>query len=63
VTAGPVIDLAGNIGRHVLANLMPPRRPRTSPRVVKRAISKYNARGNTDRITRKVTIDIAIIHP
>jgi hypothetical protein len=63
VTAGPVADLAGTIGRHVLASLMPPRRLRTSPRVVKRAISKYNARGKTDRTTRKATIDIAIIPP
>jgi hypothetical protein len=63
VTAGPVADLAGIIGRHVLASLMPPRRLRTSPRVVKRAISKYNARGKTDRTTRKTTIDIAIIPP
>jgi hypothetical protein len=63
VTAGPVTDLAGTIGRHVLASLMPPRRPRTSPRVVKRAISKYNARGTTDRTTRKATIAIAIVAP
>ena len=40
---------------------MPARRLRTSPRVVKRAISKYNARGKTDRTTRKATIDIAIL--
>ena len=61
VTAGTAIDLAGTIGRTVLASLMPPRRLRTSPRVVKRAISKYNARGKTDRTTRKATIDIAIL--
>jgi hypothetical protein len=61
VTAGPAIDLAGTIGRTVLASLMPPRRLRTSPRVVKRAISKYNARGSTDRTTRNATIDIAIL--
>jgi hypothetical protein len=30
------------------------------PRVVKRAISKYNARGKTDRTTHKATIGIAI---
>ena len=39
VTTGTVIDLAGTIGRRVLAALMPGRRLRTSPRVVKRAIS------------------------
>jgi hypothetical protein len=61
VTPGPAIDLAGAIGRTVLASLMPARRLRTSPRVVKRAISKYNARGAIDRTTRKATIDIAIL--
>jgi hypothetical protein len=61
VTAGTVTDLAGTIGRTVLARLMPPRRLRTSPRVVKRAISKYNARGKTDRTTRKATIDIIML--
>lgn len=40
---------------------MPPRRLRISPRVVKRAISKYNARGKVDRATYKATIDIAIL--
>jgi hypothetical protein len=40
---------------------MPSRRLRTSPRVVKRAISKYNARGKVDRTTYKATIAIEII--
>jgi hypothetical protein len=61
ITPGPAADLAGIIGRTVLASLMPARRPRTSPRVVKRAISKYNARGTIDRTTRKTTIDTAIL--
>ncbi len=61
VTAGPVTDLAGIIGRLVLASLMPARRPRVSPRVVKRAISKYNARGKIDRTTRKATTTITIL--
>ena len=61
VLAGPVTDLAGNIGRLVLASLMPARRLRTSPRVVKRAISKYNARGKVDRTTRKATIATVIL--
>jgi hypothetical protein len=63
VIAGTRIDLAGRIGRLVLASLMPPRRLRISPRVVKRAISKYNARGKVDRATYKATIDIAILIP
>jgi hypothetical protein len=60
VTAGPVTDLAGTIGRLVLASLMPSRRLRVSPRVVKRAISKYNAKGKVDRTTYKATIAITI---
>jgi hypothetical protein len=63
VIAGTTIDLIGAIGRHVLASPLPARRIRTSPRVVKRAISKYNARGKTDRTTRKATIDITILAP
>jgi Insertion element 4 transposase N-terminal/Transposase DDE domain len=57
-TAG---DLAGTIGRQVLAGLMPDRRIRTRPRVVKRAISKYNARGTVDRTSYKATISIDIL--
>jgi hypothetical protein len=61
VTADHVIDLAGTIGRLVLASLMPARRLRVSPRVVKRAMSRYNARGKVDRTTYKATIDIAVL--
>jgi hypothetical protein len=60
VLAGPTADLAGTIGRLVLASLMPRRRLRISPRVVKRAMSRYNARGKVDRATRKATITITI---
>jgi hypothetical protein len=61
VIAGTVIDLAGKIGRLVLANLMPSRRLRINARTVKRAISKYNARGPTiDRRTYKATLAISI---
>jgi Insertion element 4 transposase N-terminal/Transposase DDE domain len=41
VLAETTIDLPGVIGRQVLANLLPDRRCRTTPRVVKRAISNY----------------------
>jgi hypothetical protein len=61
VLAGPATDLAGKIGRLVLASLMPSRRLRVSPRVVKRAMSRYNARGKADRTTRKAVIAIAIL--
>ena len=64
VIAGTVIDLAGTIGRHVLAHLQPTRRLRASPRIVKRAISKYQARGPTiDRASYKATIGIDILAP
>jgi len=61
ITAGPVTGLAGTTGRAVPATLMPGRRPRASPRVVERALSKYRALGKTDRATCKATIDITII--
>jgi hypothetical protein len=61
VIADTVIDLVGAIGRVVLANLMPNRRIRTSPRVVKRAISKHQTRGTIDRTTYKATITIDIL--
>lgn len=49
VIAGTVIDLVGAIGRAVLNDLLPERRIRISPRVVKRAISKHRAKGDIDR--------------
>jgi hypothetical protein len=61
VLAGPAVDLAGTIGRRVLASLMPGRRLRVSPRVVKRAMSRYNARGKVERTTLKASITIAIL--
>jgi Insertion element 4 transposase N-terminal/Transposase DDE domain len=36
------VDLVGRIGRAVLADLLPPRRPRTSIRKVKSPLSRYN---------------------
>ncbi|MGW6412916.1 hypothetical protein ACWF95_38090 [Streptomyces vinaceus] len=53
-----VIDLVGPISRRVLARLMPARRIRTRPRVVKRAISRHNAKDVIDRTSYKATIDI-----
>ncbi|MGW0789831.1 IS4 family transposase [Streptomyces sp. NPDC002911] len=62
VIADTVVDLVGVIGRHVLAQLLPKRRVRTKDRIVKRAISKYNARGPAiDRATYKATISIHIL--
>jgi hypothetical protein len=62
VIAGTVIDLIGAIGRRVLDNLLPDRRLRVSPRIVKRAISKFQARGpNINRRSYKATLDINIL--
>ncbi|MEV4117235.1 IS4 family transposase [Nonomuraea sp. NPDC049695] len=62
VITGTDIDLVGTIGRHVLAHLLPARRVRTKDRIIKRAISKYNARGPAiDRTTYKATISINMI--
>src|SRR5215216_5960608 len=62
VIAATSIDLAGKIGRAVLDNLLADRRLRVSPRVVKRAISKYNARGPTiNRASYKATLSIDIL--
>ncbi len=62
VLAGTVIDLVGTIGQHVLANLLPARRLRVCPRIVKRAISKYQARGpNVDRTSYQATLSIDIL--
>src|SRR3954468_22448996 len=64
VSADTVIDLVGVIGRRVLDNLMPARRARTTPRVVKRAISNYTVKTAKGRIrgpSRSITLTIDII--
>jgi hypothetical protein len=62
VIASTIIDLIGNIGRRVLDNLLPDRRLRVSPRIVKRAISKHQARGpNVNRRSYKATLEINIL--
>ena len=64
VIATTTIDLVGKIGHALLANLLPDRRLRVSPRIVKRAISKYNARGPTiNRTSYKATLSIDILTP
>jgi hypothetical protein len=57
-------DLVGVIGRTVRDHLMPARRTRTNPRVVKRAISKYvasTARGRHRGPSHKATISIDVL--
>jgi hypothetical protein len=64
IIASTIIDLIGTIGQHVLASLLPARRLRVSPRIVKRAISKYQARGpGIDRTSYKATLSIDILIP
>lgn len=60
VIADTVVDLVGKIGTAVLSNLLPPRRIRISPRVVKRAISKHRAKGDIDRTNYQATTTINI---
>jgi Insertion element 4 transposase N-terminal/Transposase DDE domain len=62
--ASAAVDLVGMIGRQVLNHLMPPRRSRSNPRVVKRAISVYaanTARGRARAPSRPTTTTIKII--
>ena len=61
VIADTTIDLIGAIGRDVLADPLPPRRTRVSPRVVKRAISKHRAKGTIDRTNYQATFKVNII--
>jgi hypothetical protein len=62
IIAGTTVDLIGAIGRRVLDNLLPDRRLRISPRIVKRAMSKYQAkRPNINRRSYKATLDINIL--
>lgn len=61
VIADTVVDLVGAIGKAVRAGLLPHRRTRVCPRVVKRAISKHRAKGQIDRTNYQATITITII--
>jgi hypothetical protein len=59
-----VVDLVGELGRQVLRHLLPTRRSRTSPRVVKRAISVYAANTTRGRIrapSHKTAITIKVL--
>jgi hypothetical protein len=58
IIADTTIDLAGRIGRLVLANLLPSRRTRLTPRTVKRPTSKYGPNRTTNRTTHHATITI-----
>lgn len=60
VLTDTTIDLVGKIGHAVLTDLLPPRRTRICPRVVKRAISKHRAKGNIDRTNYQANITINI---
>jgi hypothetical protein len=60
VIADTTIDVIGKIGHAVLDHLLAVRRRRTSPRIVKRAISKHRAKGPVDRNSYNITVDITI---
>lgn len=58
------VDLVGRIGAAVITDLMPARRVRTRSRVIKRAISKYRAKGpDIDRRTYPATLRTTILTP
>lgn len=59
------IDLVGRIGTTLLGDVMPARRTRTRQRVIKRAISKYRAKGrdSIDRRTYPATLHTRILTP
>ncbi|MGH8377304.1 MAG: hypothetical protein ACRER6_18795, partial [Pseudomonas sp.] len=59
IIAGTVIDLVGTIGTHIRDNLLPPRRWRTSPRLVKRPRKpKYDNKNNFTTTHKITTIEI-----
>jgi len=63
IIAGTTIDLVGTIGRRVLDQLLPPRRPHFSPRIVKRPLSTYTHTAKKPSITASTyhhTLDITI---
>jgi hypothetical protein len=63
-TVAATVDLVGVIGAQVLQHLMPQRRARSNPRVVKRAISVYaanTARGRLRGPSRTTTTTIKIL--
>jgi Insertion element 4 transposase N-terminal/Transposase DDE domain len=61
---GPATDLAGDIGRAVLASLHGPRRPRVCARAVKSPLSRWHARPDgKPRTTRKITSIVTGIDP
>jgi len=59
--ADTTVDLIGRIRAAVLNQPLPTRRSRSSPRVVKRAISKHRAKGPIDRTTYTTTISVEIL--
>lgn len=62
VIADTAINLVGAIGRAVLNQPMTARRPRVSPRAVKRPLSRYAFKSlRVDRRTRKTTTNIDIL--
>jgi hypothetical protein len=62
IIAETTIDLVGTIGAHVLADLMPSRRLKVSPRAVKRPLSRYAYKSlGVDRKTYLATLTIDIL--
>jgi hypothetical protein len=65
ITDATHVDLVGDIGTAVLADLLPPRRPRTSVRKVKSPLSRYNKKDphRPERSTPITALGISIQNP
>ncbi len=65
IITGTTVDLVGRIGAALLDDVMHARRARTRQRVIKRAISKYRAKGpdSIDRHTYPATLRTRILTP
>ena len=63
--AGDTTDLIGRIGRAVLDELRPPRRPRSSVRKVKSPLSRYNKKDphRSERSTPIISLTVTINDP
>ncbi|MER5891369.1 IS4 family transposase [Streptomyces sp. NPDC001941] len=66
ITTAPNASIIGVIGRRVLADLLPPRRPRISTRKVRSSVSRYAERqddGRPDRSRTVTRLCVAILEP
>ncbi|HEY8985042.1 MAG TPA: transposase [Streptomyces sp.] len=66
ITTTARLSTIGVIGQRVLADLLPPRRPRVSTRKVRSSVSRYAERqddGRPDRSRTVTRLDVAVLEP